>query len=90
MTVAEAAAFVSVSTRTVRRLIAEGALDRVKIGRSVRLRSSRTDLRCGTLQTSFNHALIMFDRERIGREASPTAAMITLGSRRHGQPDRIT
>ena len=37
MTVAEAAAFLSVSTKTVRRLIARGALDCVKIGRSIRL-----------------------------------------------------
>src|SRR5262245_29996237 len=38
MTVAETAAFLSVSTKTVRRLIAQGALDYVKIGRSIRLR----------------------------------------------------
>ena len=38
MTVAEAAAFLSVSTKTVRRLIARGALGYVKIGRSIRLR----------------------------------------------------
>jgi len=38
MTVAEAAAFLRVSTKTVRRLIAQGALGYVKIGRSIRLR----------------------------------------------------
>ena len=38
MTVADAAAFLNVSTKTVRRLIERGALDCVKIGRSIRLR----------------------------------------------------
>src|SRR5262245_32720423 len=38
MTIPEAAAFLSVSTKTVRRLIAQGALGYVKIGRSIRLR----------------------------------------------------
>src|SRR6516164_8772160 len=37
MTVAEAAAFLSLSTKTVRRLIAQGALGYVKIGRSIRV-----------------------------------------------------
>jgi excisionase family DNA binding protein len=43
MTVAEAAAFLSVSTKTVRRLIAQGALGYVKIGRSIRLRREVID-----------------------------------------------
>lgn len=43
MTVAEAAAVLRVSTKTIRRLIARGALGRVKIGRALRLRSVDLD-----------------------------------------------
>jgi excisionase family DNA binding protein len=43
MTVAEAAAVLRVSTKTIRRLIARGALGCVKIGRALRLRSVDLD-----------------------------------------------
>src|SRR5215510_10331201 len=43
MTVAEAAAVLRVSTKTIRRLIARGAFGRVKIGRALRIRSVDLD-----------------------------------------------